>query len=130
MRARVLDTVEVAPHPILEDILTRREIPTIFTNQQTGSSESSTNGIPAKGPERITFLTKAISKCVAEVLGLGSADDVDAKAALSDLGMDSVMTVSFRKQLQQALKVKVPPTLIWGHPTVQHLAKWFDEQSH
>jgi 6-methylsalicylic acid synthase len=131
LRARVLDAGEVVPHPILEDIVTRRETPNTYNNQQTASSESSAaDAIPAKGPERMAFLTKAISKCVAEVLGLGSADDVDAKAALSDVGMDSVMTVSFRKQLQQALKVKVPPTLIWGHPTVQHLAKWFGEQLH
>jgi 6-methylsalicylic acid synthase len=131
LRTRVLDAEEVMPHPILEDIMIRLEAPTAGVSQQTASPGSSvTDAIPAQGPERMAFLTKAISKCVAEVLGLGSVDDVDAKAALSDLGMDSVMTVSFRKQLQQALKVKVPPTLIWGHPTVQHLTRWFDEQSH
>ena len=127
LRTRELDAWEVVAHPILEEIVTRREAPnTTCDNEPTAPSESNT--IPAKGPERMAFLTKAICKCVTEVLGLGSTDDVDAKAALSDLCMDSVMTVSFRKQLQQSLKVKVPPTLIWGHPTVLHLAKWFGEQ--
>jgi 6-methylsalicylic acid synthase len=129
LRTRVLDAGEVVPHPILEDIVIRREAPTADANRQTASPGSSlSDAIPTRGPERVAFLTKAISKCVAEVLGLGPADDVDVKATLSDQGMDSVMTVSFRKQLQQTLKIKVPPTLIWGHPTVQHLTKWFDEQ--
>tara|TARA_R110002033_G_scaffold168644_1_gene208579 strand:- start:345 stop:536 length:192 start_codon:yes stop_codon:yes gene_type:complete len=61
-------------------------------------------------------------------LQLAGAEDVDPKAASADLGMDSVMTVSFRKMLQQEFRVKVPPTLVWGHPTVSHLMKWFDGQ--
>jgi 6-methylsalicylic acid synthase len=131
LRTRVLDAGEGMPHPILADIVIRRDAPTTDASQHPASSGSSvTDAIPARGLERTAFWTKAISKCVAEVLGFSSADDVDAKAALSDLGMDSVMTVSFRRQLQQALHVKVPPTLIWGHPTVQHLTKWFDEQLH
>jgi 6-methylsalicylic acid synthase len=47
---------------------------------------------------------------------------------LADLGVDSVMTVTLRKQLQQSLKVKVPPTLTWNYPTVGHLAAWFAEK--
>ncbi len=35
------------------------------------------------------------------------------------------MTVALRQKLQAALKVKVPPTLTWNHPTVNHLVPWF-----
>jgi 6-methylsalicylic acid synthase len=51
---------------------------------------------------------------------------VDSKTALSDLGMDSVMTVILRRKLQERLRVQVPATLIRGQPTVAHLVKWFE----
>lgn len=84
--------------------------------------------MPKSGPELNAYLAGKISQCVASVLRLASVDDVDPKVALSDLGMDSVMTVAFRRQLQQTLKINVPPTLVWGHPTVSHLTKWFADK--
>jgi 6-methylsalicylic acid synthase len=56
------------------------------------------------------------------------ASDVDSKAALADLGVDSVMTVTLRRQLQLSLKTAIPPTLTWSHPTVSHLVAWFVEK--
>jgi 6-methylsalicylic acid synthase len=53
------------------------------------------------------------------------AEDIDDRAAVADLGVDSVMTVALRQQLQKTMGVKVPPTLTWNHPTIQHLVKWF-----
>lgn len=96
-------------------------------NAEEEKSNAGGASIP-KGPERIPFLTEKISGCVASVLQLAGVEDVDPKAALADLGMDSVMTLSFTKMLQQELKIKVRPTLVWGHPTVSHLVKWFDGQ--
>jgi 6-methylsalicylic acid synthase len=83
---------------------------------------------PAPGPERIAYLVGKVSACVASVLQLPDVSDVDPKVALPELGMDSVMTVALRRQLQSALGVKVPPTLVWGHPTVSHLSKWFADK--
>ncbi|KAH6695965.1 polyketide syntase 2 [Leptodontidium sp. MPI-SDFR-AT-0119] len=131
LRSRLLDVNEPLPSPILEDIAVRKApaAGSPATNPTSEGDKSSSGGaaIP-KGPERIPILTEKIAGCVASVLQLAGAEDVDPKAALADLGMDSVMTVAFRKLLQQELKVKVPPTLVWGHPTVSHLVKWFDGQ--
>lgn len=133
LRSRVLDAGEILPMDILEDIAIRRSSSSGAEggkNEDGGSSSSasSSHEVPAAGPERAAYLTTKISECVAAVLDLGDSDDVDPKAALPELGMDSVMTVALRKQLQTSLGVKVPPTLVWGHPTVSHLVKWFSDK--
>lgn len=129
LRNLVLEADDLLPMDILEDIAVWRA-PAMAEKSDAGASGASADSstgerIPAPGPERNVVLTARISECVASVLQLPSVEDVDPMAALSELGMDSVMTVALRRQLQQALKIKVPPTLVWGHPTVSHLTKWF-----
>lgn len=41
--------------------------------------------------------------------------------ALSEMGMDFVMTVIFRSSFEKRLRPKVSPTLVWKCPTVNHL---------
>jgi 6-methylsalicylic acid synthase len=129
----MLEADEVLPMDILEEIAVRRS-PNMEMTYTTASTESSApasasaSTIPAPGPERIAYLVGKISACVASVLQLPDISDVDPKVALPELGMDSVMTVALRRQLQTSLGVKVPPTLVWGHPTVSHLAKWFADK--
>jgi 6-methylsalicylic acid synthase len=132
LRCRELEHDEPLPVDIIEDVAIRKPAPIASnTTAVSGSADSgpttSKAAVPPVGPERTKYLVDAITGCVATVLQL-DASDVDSKAALPDLGMDSVMTVSLRKQLQKVLSVKVPPTLVWGHPTVQHLAKWFEDK--
>lgn len=121
LRARTLDPNEPVPSPVLRDIITRLDVNT----QSDGPPNSETsNMIPSSEPELRTYLDEHIRSCVASVLQL-SPSDVDSRAALSDLGLDSVMSVAFRRKLQQCLKIPVPPTLAWNHPTVKHLVEWF-----
>ena len=80
------------------------------------------------GPELKACLDTKIRECVDSVLQLSGIDDVDSRAALADLGVYSVMTVTLRKRLQSSLKIKVPPTLTWSHPTVGHLVGWYIAQ--
>ncbi|ERF77015.1 6-methylsalicylic acid synthase [Endocarpon pusillum Z07020] len=135
LRSRVLEPNEPLPMDILEEIAIRRSsAPSeggANNNAEAGTSVSSSSSketIPPAGPERNAYLTTKISECVASVLDLPDVGDVDPKVALPELGMDSVMTVALRRQLQTSLGVKVPPTLVWGHPTVSHLVKWFADK--
>ncbi|KAI9926206.1 hypothetical protein MW887_004669 [Aspergillus wentii] len=122
LRTRTLDSNEPVPSPVLQDIVTRS---LDINTQSDGSAKRETsNTIPSSGPELRNYLDKQIRSCVASVLQL-SPSDVDSRAAMSDLGLDSVMSVAFRRQLQQTLKIPVPPTLAWNHPTVKHLVEWF-----
>ncbi|MCJ1371537.1 6-methylsalicylic acid synthase [Loxospora ochrophaea] len=126
LRSLAFDEGEPLPVPILNDIAIRNQSKVSDMADSAGSTSS--DDVPKSGPELKSYLDATIRKCVAGVLQLPSGDDVDSRAALSDLGMDSVMTVGLRKSLQQSLKYKVPPTLTWSHPTVGHLTGWFSEK--
>ena len=127
LRSHVFNADEQLPMQILQDIAPRRNSQQESTVGESGQ-RSAIELLPPAGAARNSYLESQISECVATVLQLPSQEDVDVKTALPELGMGSVITVSFRRQLQQRLKVKVPPTLVWGHPTVSHLVKWFAEK--
>lgn len=107
-------------HPILDDILVRQQGEPAVSR----SDDEKTVPEPTSGPELQAFLTMRVKQCVAATLSL-SEDAVDSHVALSELGMDSVMAVGLRTQLQNTMGVKVGPTLIWNCPTVSHLAQYF-----
>jgi 6-methylsalicylic acid synthase len=55
-------------------------------------------------------------------------DDLDVRRPLSELGLDSVMTVAIRRRLEKRLQVDVPATLLWTHPTVAAVADYLVER--
>ncbi|PYI31855.1 6-methylsalicylic acid synthase [Aspergillus indologenus CBS 114.80] len=128
LRALPLAADEPLPSPALADIIIRHSTDPSSPPSSSTSTAAEKQSIPTSGRELKTYLDTAIRRCVAAVLHLPAADEVDSKAALADLGVDSVMTVTLRQKLQQALRVKVPPTLTWSHPTVGHLVGWFAEK--
>lgn len=76
------------------------------------------------GPALKARLSVRIRECISAVPMMDGIDEVHPRAAMSDLGVDSVMTVVLRQKLQASFGVKVPPTLICNHPTVAHLVEW------
>ena len=122
LRSIVFDENETVPVPILNDIAIRR------AGTTTTSTASTTSNTTTTTPEDLkTHLTTQIRQCVSSTLHLSSIDDVDPGAALTSLGIDSVMTIALRKRLGSSLGIKVPPTLMWSHPTVAHLVGWYVE---
>jgi 6-methylsalicylic acid synthase len=61
-------------------------------------------------------LARQVLAAVAAQLGLAEAD-VDADLPLVELGVDSIMTVRLRRQLEKQTGLSLPPTLLWEHPT-------------
>jgi 6-methylsalicylic acid synthase len=127
LRALPLDADEPLPHPILQDIATRRA-PAVREPGSDQSNDLVRAERPRSEPELECYLAGVITACVATTLSITADTEIDQGISLSEMGMDSVMTVSFRTQLQQALKVKVAPTLIWKCPTVRHLIRHFMEE--
>ena len=127
LRSLAFDANEALPVPILTDIAVRRA-PTATAADDADGAAGSHDAMPPPGPELKHWLDAKIRECVVSVLQLSGIDEVDSRAALADLGVDSVMTVTLRKRLQSSLKVKVPPTLTWNHPTVGHLVGWYMEK--
>ncbi len=128
LRSLAFDENEPLPVPILTDIAVRRAGTAAGAGPAAEGGAGSDSTTNMSGPELKAHLDTKIRECVMSVLQLSSIDDVDSRAALADLGVDSVMTVTLRKKLQSSLKVKVPPTLTWSHPTVGHLVGWYIEK--
>ena len=124
LQTLTLDADEPSPHPILNDILTRRRRAVgAAADNETSAKDP---GSPKSGAELKGWLTQVITKCIATTMGAAESS-VDVRTPLSEMGMDSIMTVLFRSELQAQLKIKVQPTLVWKCPTVQHLVKHFIE---
>ncbi|KAI0388913.1 6-MSAS [Xylariaceae sp. FL0594] len=129
LRSLAFDEGEPLPVPILEDIAIRRSAPESAGGAEQKTKDAGSAGdMPSSGPELKAWLDLKIRGIIASVLMLSGPEEVEGRAAIADLGVDSVMTVTLRKKLQSALKVKVPPTLTWSHPTSNHLVTWFEEK--
>ncbi|KAH8690512.1 KR domain-containing protein [Talaromyces proteolyticus] len=79
-------------------------------------------------PELKIWLDQKVLECLALILKIDDIEDIDPRVALTDIGVDSVMTIVLRQKLQSVFKVKVPQTLTWNHPTVVAMVDWFLEQ--
>ncbi|MEE6135103.1 type I polyketide synthase [Mycobacterium sp. 050128] len=62
------------------------------------------------------WVRQQVLTAVAAELGL-SADSVDPRMPLVEIGVDSIMTVALRRQLEKQTGLALPPTLLWEHPT-------------
>ena len=123
LRCLTANEGDPTPHPVLSEIIASqyRRVPA-----STSIPLSEDKTLPLSGPELHTYITNVVIECVMSTLGL-AREMVDTHTALSELGMDSVMSVGLRSKLQQTLKVKVSPTLTWKYPTVAHLESYFFE---
>ncbi|KAI0459054.1 6-methylsalicylic acid synthase [Xylaria acuta] len=114
-----------APLPILEDVVVRRPAARGAPDTPSSNQSPDSSSAPVEKADRQQWLTTKIRECIAAVLMIPDIDEIDIRKPLADFGVDSVMTVALRQKLQLAFKVKVPATLTWNHPTVNHLVAWF-----
>ena len=73
--------------------------------------------------ERERVLLRLVWDYACSVLGLGSADDLEATQTFSELGFDSLAAVEFRNHLSTATGLRLPVTLIFDYPTSAALAR-------
>jgi acyl transferase domain-containing protein/acyl carrier protein len=89
--------------------------------------------------DRRNLLISHVRSQVAKVLRLSEPDRIDIQQGLSDLGLDSLMSVELRNHLQTSLGCSIPTTLAFDYPTVEALtdylakevmgAEFFDESA-
>ncbi|KAI2604431.1 acyl transferase domain-containing protein [Hypoxylon fragiforme] len=129
-RTLAYDEGESAPCPLMEEITVRR--PRERDSSSSGAPAEGAKGESADRPTDTAELKKwldiKIRESLASILKIGDIEDIDPRVALSDIGVDSVMTIVLRQKLQSVLKVKVPQTLTWNHPTVTAIIEYFVKQ--
>lgn len=123
-RIRTYDQGEKVPLTLIEEVAPRRFTSVGNVAEEQPESRGAAASRPASGPELKEWLNVAIRECLAAVM-MGEADEIDPRAPVADLGVDSVMTVVLSQKLQAAMGIKVPVTLTWNHPTVLHMVDWF-----
>lgn len=67
-------------------------------------------------------LVEALADLARSAIGLSASTPLPPKAALKDLGLDSLMSVEFRNLLVRAGGTALPVTLLFDYPTLEDLA--------
>jgi 6-methylsalicylic acid synthase len=68
-------------------------------------------------------LTELVTTAVATELRMPAAE-LDARRPLTEMGIDSVMSIAIRGRLQRLLRVDLPATLLWTYPSVARIAEF------
>jgi len=78
--------------------------------------------------ERLGLLQDEIRIQIASVLGVVSLDEIELRAPLFNLGLDSLMAVEVKNRLERTLSCGMRPTLVFDYPTVEALASYFAQE--
>jgi short-subunit dehydrogenase/acyl carrier protein len=75
------------------------------------------------GPEGEILVRELLRAHVAAVVGLAAPDEVEPGRPFRDMGFDSLLAVELRNRLSAATGLRLPPTLVFDHPTVTALSR-------
>lgn len=109
------------PAPLLRELSfadspgDEKESETLWTNENISNED-----IYEKVPGEVTEIIAAELKM--------PADSLDARRPLMELGLDSVMTLVIRRQLETRFGLRLPATLLWKYPTMTALSAYLCEQ--
>ncbi|MGE3272370.1 MAG: beta-ketoacyl reductase, partial [Chloroflexota bacterium] len=74
--------------------------------------------------QRTELLTALVQSTAAGILGFADAEKLDRTQGFFKQGMDSIMTVQLRSQLETSIGRSLPPTVAFEYPTVASLAAY------
>lgn len=74
-----------------------------------------------EGVELAEHMVQAVRSAVANEMKAAETD-VDPHRPLLEMGLDSIMAAAIRRRLELGLRLSLPSTLLWRHPTVTAVA--------
>ncbi|MEV0600174.1 type I polyketide synthase [Streptomyces sp. NPDC050315] len=78
--------------------------------------------------ERRAALNTYLRARIADMLHFESTDDVEPDAVFLELGLDSLAAVELKNALETALRVPLPASVTFDHPSVGRLTDFLDRQ--
>ena len=112
------------PQPLLS-YMSRGEV---SRSGQAADGEEEQLDVAALAPgERRIAIEGLVRRAVAAVLGLRSADTIEARMSLFKMGLDSLMAIQVQRRLERALGGMLPSALVFNHPTVSALVDLVDQ---
>ena len=85
----------------------------------TGIFQAKKKSMPL--PTTVQEIRQHLVESLAQHLSV-SPDSINHEKPFAELGFDSLQAVRFSGELEDWLKVKLPPTLLWEYPNVIALA--------
>jgi acyl carrier protein len=74
--------------------------------------------------QQYPLLVEHLRSVIAHTLGIASPSSIELRQGLRDLGLDSIMSIEVRGQLEAELTSSLPATLLFDYPTVETLADY------
>jgi acyl transferase domain-containing protein/SAM-dependent methyltransferase/acyl carrier protein len=84
-------------------------------------------GVP--DPDRETVVRQFVETVVRRILELEAGFEINARQGLSDLGMDSLLSIELKNHLQRGSGISFPATLAFDYPTIDALVQLILEKS-
>lgn len=78
--------------------------------------------LPEDPADAAEWVAQRVRAAVAQQLGMPE-EDVNPQLPLAEMGVDSIMTVALRRQLEKEIGLGLSPTLLWEHPTAAAVAE-------
>ncbi|MFI1863690.1 SDR family NAD(P)-dependent oxidoreductase [Streptomyces jumonjinensis] len=91
-----------------------------------GPQQVNLRGLPPA--ERRAAVSRLVSTGVAAVLQLDDVEQLDVTAEFVSLGLDSLMAMTVKSGLESALRMPLPASLTFDHPTAQRLTEYLDSR--
>ncbi len=112
----------------------RRQHPLLASVGRSALNQAQNTGVknaffkslyPMSVEERGEQIVGYLQSLLARVVGKEEGDVIDPELPLMDLGIDSIMALDIKKQLEADTGEKIPATLIFDYPTINKISQHF-----